>query len=399
MHCFSKANPDRPRTVVHLNIADFAVAVERQADGGLKGRPVIIARGGGLRAAVHDMSEEAYQCGVRKAMPLGLAVRRCRDAVVLPPRPDRYERAMADLFREVCDYSPLVEPGENDGHFFIDITGTGRLFGPPPDVARRMHCRIRKRFGLLPIWSVAPNKLVSKVATRLVKPVGEYVVAEGEERAFILPLPLVLLPGIEKNDLLQLADFNLTTAGQVAGLGEDALATVFGKRAGFIFETVRGIDASPVMAAGQKPETVFASRAFGGDAVAFRFVAQGVYELVEAVGAALRRRGRAARSLSIAVDYPDGVRCCRQLSVQPPSANDINLFETARRLMDMAWLRRVRPSRITLACPKPVHHRPQMELFGGMEKTFKNDTLMDAVDHVRRRFGQGAVRMGRTLNP
>ena len=394
MSFFLNGNPDRPRTLVHLNIADFAVAVERQADGRLRERPVIIAQGGGMRAVVYDMSEEAYQSGVRKAMPIGLAVRRCRDAVVLPPRPDRYERAMGDLFGEVRDYSPLVEPGENDGHFFIDMTGAGRLFGSPADAARRMACRIRKRFGLVPGWSVASNKLVSKVATRLVKPAGEYVVNHGGESAFLLPVPLVLLPGIEACDLQQLADFNLSTAGEVAGLGEDALAPVFGKRAGFIFDTVRGIDASPVMPAGQTPERVAASRTIGGDGIDMRDAARCVYALVEIIGAALRSRGRAARSLSIAVDYPDGMRCCRQLGVRPPSANDINLFQTARNLLGMAWLRRVRLSRITLACPKPVPHQPQMELFGTMEKNLKNDALMTAVDGVRRRFGDGAVRMG-----
>ncbi|PIP39405.1 MAG: hypothetical protein COX19_07885, partial [Desulfobacterales bacterium CG23_combo_of_CG06-09_8_20_14_all_51_8] len=47
----------RPRTVVHLNIADFAVAVERRVDSRLKDYPVIIAPGGSARAVVYDMSE------------------------------------------------------------------------------------------------------------------------------------------------------------------------------------------------------------------------------------------------------------------------------------------------------------------------------------------------------
>ncbi len=397
MTAFSYGEPNRRRTVVHLNIADFAVAVERQVDGGLKDRAVIIAHGGGLRAAVHDMSEEAYQSGVRKSMPLGIAMRRCRNAVVLPPCPDRYERAMADLFREVREYSPLVETGDRDGHFFIDLTGTGRLFGPPADVARRMRRHIRKRFGLVPIWSVASNKLVSKVATRLVKPVGECVVAEGEESGFISPLPLALLPGIEKNDRLHLADLNLSTAGQVAGIGEDALATVFGNRAGFLFDRVRGIDASPVMPAGRVPEKIVASRELTRDTMDIRLAEQRVYELVEMIGAALRSRGRTARTLAIAVDYPDGARCCRQLAVRPPSANDINLFAVARQLLFMAWMRRVRLRRITLSCPKPVHHRPQLALFGAMKETLKNDALMEAVDRVRRRFGHDAVCPGRIL--
>lgn len=122
-------------------------------------------------------------------------------------------------------------------------------------VARRMRRRIRKRFGLVPIWSVASNKLVSKVATRLVKPVGEYVVGEGEEGGFISPLPLVLLPGIEKNDRRRLADLNLSTAGQVAGIGEDALAAVFGKHAAFRSPstTLTGCDAAGSSASAPLP--------------------------------------------------------------------------------------------------------------------------------------------------
>ncbi len=127
----STGAPYRPRSTVHLNIADFAVAVERQIDAGLRLRPVIVSHGTGARAIVHDMSEEAYGAGIRKTMPLPLAMRRCRDAIVLPPRPDRYERAMTDIFREISDFSPLVEPGEIDGHFFIDITGTSRLSDHP----------------------------------------------------------------------------------------------------------------------------------------------------------------------------------------------------------------------------------------------------------------------------
>ncbi|MFW5640252.1 MAG: DNA polymerase IV, partial [Thermodesulfobacteriota bacterium] len=99
------------RQIVHLNVADFAVAVERLADPGLKDRPVIIAPEGAARAVVHDMSEEAYRTGVRKGMPLRRARRICRDAVLLPPHPGRYEQAMQGLFREALPYSPLIEPG------------------------------------------------------------------------------------------------------------------------------------------------------------------------------------------------------------------------------------------------------------------------------------------------
>ena len=169
------------RSVIHLNVADFAVAVERAVDRRLQRRPLVIAPEGAVRAVVYDMSEEAYQAGVRKGMALGRARRLCPTAAILPPHPARYVQAMQTLVRQARPYSPLVEPGIGDGHLFVDVTGTGRLFGPPADVAWRLRRQAREALGLAPVWSVAANKLVAKVATRLVKPGGECVVAPGNE--------------------------------------------------------------------------------------------------------------------------------------------------------------------------------------------------------------------------
>ena len=191
----------RERSIIHLNVADFAVAVERVVDSRLRKRPVIIAPEGATRAAVYDMSDEAYQNGVRKGMALRQALRFCRDATVLSPHPDRYERSMTALLKHALPFSPFIEMTDHNGHLFVDATGTGKLFGPPPDVAWRIRKIIRAEMGLDPIWSVAPNKLVAKVATRVVKPTGEYIVRAGDEEAFLGPLPIHLIPGIEQNDL------------------------------------------------------------------------------------------------------------------------------------------------------------------------------------------------------
>ncbi|MDZ7833389.1 MAG: hypothetical protein U5L07_16720 [Desulfobacterales bacterium] len=374
------------------------MAVERLVDGGLKDRPVVIAPEGAARAVVHDMSEESYQAGIRKGMPLKRARRICRDARILPPHPDRYERAMRELFREVLPYSPLIEPGEIDGHLFIDVTGTSRLLGPSVDVAWRMYRGIRDRLGLSPIWSVAPNKLISKVATRLVKPIGEYIVGEGEERALLSPLPLSLIPGIESADLFRLKEFNLFHVKQVADLAKDQLAVPFGKRADFIYESVRGIDPSPVLPAGREPPKIKASHEFGNDTNDVATVERAVYLLAETIGARLRKRRKAARSLVITIDYADGLRCFRQLAVTPPSANDITLFETAQSLLYKAWIRRVRLRHVRLTCPKPVHPQAQMDLFSEAPAVKeKREAVIGAMDDIRERFGKEAINIGRML--
>jgi len=386
------------RSIIHLNVADFAVAVERAVDCRLNERPVIIAPEGAARAAVYDMSNEAYMAGIRKGMALHRAVRLCKDVKVLPPHPDRYELAMRDVLKRALPYSPLIETGEDDGHLFMDATGTTRLFGPPGDVARRLRKQIKTDLGLNPIWSLAPNKLVAKVATRLVKPNGEYVVSAGEEEALMAPLPVGLVPGIERNDQLRLREFNLARVSHVAVLSLEQLEIPFGSRALSIYEAVRGIDPSPVLPVGQKPSKVTADYEFGNDTNDKHALEAVLYRLVEQAGRQLRQRRRAARRIAIVLDYSDGMRRARQMAARPATANDLCLFELARRILLLAWMRRVRIRHMRLICDRLVFPPAQLELFAADQKTGeKRCGLITAVDAIRHRFGPEVLRFGRTL--
>jgi len=386
------------RSIIHLNIADFAVAVERAVDCRLKNRPVIIAPEGTARAAVYDMSEEAYRNGIRKGMALRRAVRLCQDAKILPPHPDRYEHAMRSLLKQTLPYSPLIETGEADGHLFMDVSGTTRLFGPPADVAWRLRGQVKNDLGLDPIWSVAPNKLVAKVATRLVKPDGEYIVGAGEEESLLAPLPISLVPGIERDDLLRLREFNLTRVSQFTVLSLEQLQIPFGARALFLYQTARGIDPSPVLAVGQKPPKVIADHEFGNDTNDRSSLESILYRLVEQIGDRLRRRRRAARRVAVILDYSDGMRCARQLAARPATANDLTLFQLARRTLLLAWTRRVRIRHVRLICDRLIFPPAQLELFADEQKTSKKrDNLIVAIDSIRNRFGNEVVQVGRTM--
>jgi DNA polymerase-4 len=389
----------RERSIIHINVADFAVAVERRVDSRLRKCPVIIAHDVSLRANVYDMSEESYRNGVRKGMGLQRALRHCRDAVVLPPHPARYERAMAQLLKQALPYSPLIEVADHNGHLFIDATGTEKLFGPPPDVAWRIRKAIRSDMGLDPIWSVAPNKLVAKAATRVVKPAGEYIIGAGEEADFMNPLPIHLVPGVERQELKRFREFNLTRAGHVAGLSMEQLHIMFGIRCHSLYNAVRGIDPSPVFPAGKTFPMVSVEHVFGNDTNTATCVEGALYRLVEKAGIDLRKQRLATRRVRIVLDYSDGKRMIRQAPVDPATANDFQLFAAAKTTLETAWKRRVRVRRVCLVCDRLTAPPAQMALFGGHEQEKqKSDRLMSALDVIRNRFGSNAIRMGKTLN-
>ncbi len=386
------------RSIIHINVADFAVAVERELDQRLDGRPVIIAPEGAARAAVYDMSEEAFQAGVRKHMPLGRALRRCRNARVLPPRPDRYDQAMTRMLKSALPCSPLIEPGDGDGHLFVDITGSSRLLGPPVDVAWRLGRWIRRDLGLAPIWSVATSKLIAKTATRLVKPMGEYIVEPGDEAAFLAPLPLFLVPGIESGDLARLNDFNITRVFQANGLSVDQMQTLLGPRGSFIRDRLDGIDTSPVRPVDQPPPRVIEYREFGDDTNERLQMEGSLYQLVERAGRQLRHQSLAARRIGLVLEHTDGVRRVRQSSAKPATANDFSLFSHARCALALAWTRRVRLRRMTLICDRLTYPPAQRLLFAEERRLAeKRDRLVAAMDRIRHCFGTDALVMGRTM--
>jgi DNA polymerase-4 len=381
------------RAIIHLNVADFAVAVERVLDTRLRDRPVVIAPEGASRAAVFDMSEEAFQQGVRKGMALARARRLCRDTLVVAPHTDRYEQAMRDLLTRALPYSPLIEMTDNNGHLFIDATGTHRLFGPAYDVAWKIRKVVRAELGFDPIWSVAHNKLLAKVATRVVKPAGEYILDEGQERDFLSPLPVNLVPGLDEDDLSRLREFRLDRVGQVLAWELPQLEVVFSKHAHFLYESVRGIDASPVLPVGQERPQITADHDFGTDSNDVSAIHNAIFALVEKSGRRLRQRRLAAQRLGLLVDYSDGMRVIRQGKIDPASANDQRLFQVAQKVLEYTWTRRVRLRHIRLCLDRLTFPPAQLDLF--QDRQPKDARLMTALDGIRQKFGVAAVRFGR----
>ena len=391
--------PSPARAIVHLNVADFAAAVERLVEPVLRGRPLIVAPLGAARSLVYDMSQEAYTRGVRKRMPLERARRLCRDARVVAPSPHHYEKAMRALWRRAQPWSPLVEVEPDNGHLFLDLTGTARLFGPPQDVAWRIRREVRRELGLDPIWALAPNKLLAKAASRMVKPDGECVVAPGQEEAFLRPLAIHLLPGLERHDLYTLRELNVRQVGQAAPWGPEHLEALFGRRGEHLHRLLHGVDDTPVLPAEAQPQRLMAEQQFAEDTNDARAVERALFTLAERLGADLRRIGRAARRLALILGYSDGLRLARQRTHPEGTANDFLIFDLARAALDSAWTRRVRLRHLRLACdrlgPPPV----QMELcFSEKErKAAARDGLMTALDHIRQRHGAGKVKVGRSL--
>ncbi len=385
------------RSIIHLNIADFAVAVETSTQPGLKGYPLIIAHEGAPRAVVYDMSNEAYKQGIRKGMPLARAQRLNKKIKILPPSFNRYELVMRDLLKQSLAFTPLIEYGSTDGHIFMDVTGSGRLFGPGADVAFKLRKDFKRTFNFDPIWSVATNKLVAKVATRIVKPVGEYIVPPGDEKSFLAPLPMDLIPGLVKKDLAKLREFNLFLVSQARVLTVKQLEIPFHQRASLIYDKIRGLDTSPVTSLCENNSFIQADHEFSNDTNNAGLLRKALYLMIEKICKSLRTRKLTGAAARITLSYSDGLQTSSKLKLSPSTSNDMTMFKKCIRLLDKAWTRRVRIRHMRMVCEKLCCPEMQTQLFSPKTKDVKQSDLIFTMDKIRKKFGKRSINPALTL--
>jgi DNA polymerase-4 len=393
------------RSVLYVDIPAFPIAVERVIDPALRGRPVVVAALASARSPVLSASLEAAREGIRAGMPVQAAARRCPGVVVLPPNTLLYRRAAAAVLALLGGYSPLVEPTA-PGQAFLDLTGTGRLFGGAPDAAARIRKEVAERLRLGSTAGVATNKLVSRVAARVIRPDGLCDIFPGSEALFLAPLPAGLLPGADAFVRERFEDLGIRRVGDLRVLTTAHLHAAFGRRGERLRQQALGVDDTPVCPAPEAP-VLAEEETLAEDSNDQEVLLKALWRLCERAGARLRRLRAAPRRLRVILSHTGGAAAHGEGRLAVPTAADLLLFASARVLLDRVRARRVRVRSLALVCRDFVRGPRQLDLFGpetfggaGRAATGRigaEETLAEAVDRIRGRFGPGAIGWGRLL--
>ena len=213
-------------TILHADLDAFYASVEQRDNPELRGRPVIV--GGGVVLAA---SYEARKVGVRSAMNGREAARLCPHAAVVSPRFEAYSEASKAVFDIFDSYTPLVEALSAD-EAFLDVSGAGRLFGSPVDIAADLRRRVRDEVRLPLSVGVARTKFLAKVASAQSKPDGLLVVEPDRELEFLHPLPTRALWGVGPVTADRLKRHGITTVGQLADLDDVTVVSLLGTAVG-----------------------------------------------------------------------------------------------------------------------------------------------------------------------
>lgn len=382
-----------PRTVAHADMDAFYAAVEQLDDPALRGKSLLVG-GAGRRGVVMTASYEARPYGAHSAMPMFKARRLCPDAVIVPPRFERYQEVSATIMGVFRDFSPDVEAISLD-EAFLDMTGAEGVFGAPHEMGRQLRAAVREATGgLTATIGISGTKYVAKVASGYAKPDGLTIVPPGEAKAWLAPQSVSRLWGAGPKTQARLHELGLKTIGDVAQADPEMLAERLGSAGAHFYALAHAEDPRQVEHR-RSSKSIGSERTLGKDVRAREDIQLHLQRSADTVGRRLRRNGYVAHGVRVKLKTSEFQILTRQRQLEPPTDTAETLYAEAVSLL--GEFGHPGPFRLIglAAYDLSKGEEPlQLELFGGRAK---RRGLEAAIDDLIARFDDGVVRRAKDL--
>jgi DNA polymerase-4 len=378
--------------VAHIDCDAFYATVEKRDDASLAAEPVIV--GGGKRGVVAAACYVARIYGVRSAMPMFEALRLCPHAKVIRPNMEKYSKAGREVRQMMFELTPLVEPLSID-EAFLDLSGTARLHGMSPAKAlARFAADVESKLRITLSIGLSCNKFLAKVASDLDKPRGFAVLGFDEAATFLAAKPISFIFGVGAVSAARYARDGLHRVADLQRLGEIELMRRYGEEGRRLSRLARGIDEREVNAA-RETKSVSSEMTFAHDISDLRTLERTLWGLAEEVSARLKDKDLSGATVTVKLKTADFKIRTRAQSLESPTQLAGRIFAAARILLE----REIDGTRFRLlgvgvsAIASALQADPA-DLVDGRAALVEH-----AVDHLRARFGDGALIRGLAFDP
>jgi DNA polymerase-4 len=367
------------RSIIHLDLDAFFVAVERKKSPKLNGIPLIVG-GSSRRGVVAACSYEARKFGVHSAMPMYLAMQLCPDAKVISGDMEAYSQHSHMVTEIIAEKAPSFEKASID-EFYVDATGLDRFFGTFK-WAVELRKRIIKEAGLPISMALSVNKLVSKVATGEFKPNAEKQIPAGEEKDFLGPLSIEKIPMVGKQTSAFLYDMGVRTVATLREMPLKFLVSAFGKNGISLWNKAQGIDESPVVSYNEQ-KSISTESTFDTDTIDVKKLKSILIAMVEKVAFQLREQKKLTSCITVKIRYSNFDTETKQIHI-PYTSSDHIILKVVQELFDKLYNRRMLIRLVGVRLSNLVHGNQQISLFDDTEEDIN---LYEAMDFIKQKHG------------
>ena len=378
--------------ILHIDMDAFYASVEEMDDPSLKGKPVIVG-GASRRGVVCAASYPARKFGVHSAMPMMRAMKLCPQAIVVPPRMDRYSEISRQVFSVFHRFTPLVE-GLSVDEAFLDVEASRSLFGDGKAIAVKIKTAIREELGLIASAGVAPNKFIAKIASDIGKPDGLCVVEESDVVNFLSPLPIERMWGVGPKTAPKMHALGLHTFADIARSAPHVLEGLIGSWGLEIRALARGEDFRDVNP-DREAKSISAEETYEEDLVGQEAVEGTLLRHASRIAQRMLAANLEARTIAVKLKYGDFSLVSRRTTLPDPVSDTSSLYEAARSLLDRCDLGR--GIRLTGLGASNFLERGEARSLFVNARAKKFEKLEEVVARADARFGAGTIERARLV--
>ena len=346
------------RVIFHIDVNSAflswtAVKIVREGGQDIRLVPSVVSGDpGDRRSIIAAASMPAKKLGIRAAMPVTMALRKCPQLVIVHGDWEWYKRC-SEGFIAICrNYSPVLQQFSIDECFLDMSLRCGSR--DPVEVATRLKDEIKSRLGFTVNVGVGPNKLLAKMASDFEKPDKVHTLWEHEIREKMWPLGVRDLLWVGKKTEERLIAYGIHTIGDLAQLSVGQLTRLVGtKFATQLHENANGRDDSPVETEVQEAKSYSAERTFPKDLSDPKDIDRALFNVACIVAHRIRRDGFRASTVA-------------QKQCQTGQPTDITavILNEARRMLAEVWDGVTPLRQVGLGVSKLTHETiEQMSLF------------------------------------
>lgn len=379
-------------SIAHLDCDAFFAAIEKRDDPSLADRPVIV--GGGARGVVTTACYVARTFGVRSAMPMFKALKACPDAVVVKPNFAKYADAARAVRLLMEQATPLVEPLSID-EAVLDLAGTERLHKrSPAETLHALQRDIKNEIGITVSIGLSANRFLAKLASDFDKPEGFSVIGAKEAEAVLKPMPVTAISGVGAVFATRLAQDGYRTIGDLQRADAAFLRSRYGDVGARLADLSRGHDARLVRPE-RETKSVSSETTFNAD-ISDRVDLEAIlWTLCERTASRMKEKGLAGRTATLKLKTAAFAVISRSRQLAEPSNLARVLFDAVQPLLAAeAGRAAYRLIGAGYSALEPAGAEKQPLLFADQTERLRKEE--EAIDKIRRRYGDDAIALGRS---
>lgn len=382
------------RTILHCDCNSFYASVESLDNPLLKNIPMAVGGDPETRKGIIlAKNEPAKKYGIVTAETIWSARKKCPSLVIVPPRHDRYaeiSEKINDIYKE---YTEFVEPFGID-ESWLDVTAVYNLFGDGEKIANEIRERISKEIGVTISVGVSFTKSFAKLGSDYKKPDAVTVIKPENVKDIVYPQRLNNLLFAGGKICEEFKKYGIVTIGDLAKCDKGFIEKNFGKNGVQLYHYACGEDTDEVKSIYDKDvvKSVGNSYTFPHDLTGEEEIRPAMVWLSDVVSSRMRKIKVKCMVVGIVIKDANFKTITRQITLSNPTNHGGDLLKYSMELLKKSWNMSQGIRMLGITGANLIDDgEGQISLFDA-ESGKKNEKLDAAIDSLREKFGQKAIK-------